>query len=88
MSKYLRPSLYNGRGIENQLLNLMYNSHDLCCGCPNPRKHLISLLNREKCLPSEEISTKENTSTEENPDGFDEGDLEKIFALPEEDAAG
>ncbi len=49
MSDYLKPTLYNGKGLENQLRNCMYNIHDLSCGCDRPRQHLISLLTNKPC---------------------------------------
>lgn len=87
MSDYLKPTLYNGRGLENQLKNICYNAHDLCCGCPNPTSHLRHLFGVQ-CL-STETSTKENSensTNKENPEeGFDAGDLEALFATDEDD---
>lgn len=84
MSKFLKPSLYNGKGLENQLRNCMYNLHDLSCGCNTPRKHLTSILNPEKCHSTKEDGIHGDTNAF---DGVDEGDLDALFALTD-DAAG
>lgn len=86
MSKFLTEPLYNGRGKENQLRNLMYNAHDLACGCNQPRKHLLHLINPEKWLPT--ADGNEKTTGDQDGDHFDEGDLEKIFSEPEDVATG
>lgn len=58
MSDYLKTPLYHGRGLENQLRNTLYNTHELACGCKTPATHMIHLLNAENneekqlCLPS------------------------------------
>lgn len=64
--------------MENQLRNCMFSCHDLCCGCPTPKQHLQALL---ICHPSEETSTTTAaTAADPTPeDGFDTGDLEKLF---------
>lgn len=81
MSKFQKPTLYNGRGLDNQWMNLIYNSHDLMCGCNNVKEHLLDILNNQKCHHStEEISTKETTGiTNENADILEEGDLTRLF---------
>lgn len=73
------PPLYNGRGLENQLLNTICGTHDLCCGCPTPLKHIQDIL---KCHLTEETTTTA-TKEEDAPtpeDGFEPGDLETLFA--------
>lgn len=82
MSDYLKPSLYNGRGKENQLINLMFHGHDMICGCNDTNNHLLHLLRREKCHRSEgTTTTAETTGTPKDDEiGIDEGDLEKLFA--------
>lgn len=82
MSDYLQPRLYNGRGLENQLLNSMYNSHDLCCGCNNTAKHLIHLL-QGSCRHFADAST---TTEEKHGDApiIDTEDLETVFAATDE----
>ncbi len=49
MSDYLTTPLYNGRGMENQLKNTIFNAHDLCCGCSTPNLHLHYLLKLPSC---------------------------------------
>ncbi len=62
MSKFLTPTLYNGRGLENQLRNTIYNAHDLMCGCPKPAEHIKHLLTEEKCQFTEDAGTITNTN--------------------------
>lgn len=83
MSK-LTPAIYSPKGLENQWINVIWNTHDLMCGCNNAIKHLADILKRQgslPCLPS--TSTEEKgVSTEDHAgeDGFDEGDLEHLFS--------
>lgn len=82
MSKYLKPSYYQGRGAENSWLNIVYQSHDQICSCNTVIEHLNHLVNQQKCHRStEKDTTKETTGigeTEEMP--FDAEDLEKLFS--------
>ncbi len=77
MSDYLKPSLYNGKGIENQLRNCIYSAHDLCCGCSTPKSHLLHILDPPEWRPSTTGKEKDTTATD--GDHFDEGDLARIF---------
>lgn len=79
MSRFLQHPLYTGKGLEGQWLNLIYSSHDLCCGCSTPINHLQHLL---KCRGL--IGTKEEDGQEEETpeEGFGSGDLEKLFEEP------
>lgn len=81
MSKYQKPCLYNGRGLDNQWLNIIYNAHDLMCGCNTVQDHLLDVLNIKKCLHStEENTTAETTGTGDNDEmPFDAKDLEMLF---------
>lgn len=85
MSTFLKPSLYSSRGQENQLLNIIYQAHDLTCGCKTPKDHLIHLLQRE-CLPSEP-TTGTASDHGDVEDLLENGVLETIFAedLTEDD---
>lgn len=87
MSEYLTAPLYNGRGMENQLKNIIFNAHDLCCGCPKPNLHLHHLLQLPTCHSTEKDTTGgEKTGKENGPDdAIDEGDLEAIFAQNDEE---
>lgn len=90
MSDFLKPCLYNKRGLENQLQNLCFNAHDLCCGCQNPSEHLRYLFNKEKCLPTVATTGTETAGTtgKDVLDDLEEGVLEQMFAedLTEEDS--
>lgn len=81
MSSYQKPPLYNGRGLDNQWMNIIFNSHDLMCGCNKVKEHLLDILNNQKCHHfTEETTTKETTGIgETNVDILEEGDLTKLF---------
>lgn len=85
MSKFLTPILYNGRGLENQLRNCIYQLHDLACGCNKVQQHIIHLFTPQKC----QDSTLENASTTHAGDGEEEileaGTLEQLFALTDDE---
>ena len=88
MSDYIKPTLYTGRGLENQLKNCIFNVHDLCCGCPKPLKHLQHLFN-EECRHSATTTEnggpdKEDTAGEDFH--LDAGDLEQLFDVEEKHA--
>lgn len=82
MSTYLKPPLYSKRGLEQQLKNLMFQGHELICGCNTPNDHLQYLLNQEKCHLSDPTATTAETGGEKETDdlGIDAGDLETLFA--------
>lgn len=83
MSSFLTPTLYSKNGLENQMMNSIWNIHDLCCGCNNCFKHIFDILQRKNslpCLPStstEDAGTQTDGDKEE--DGLDEGDLDRLF---------
>lgn len=86
MSKHLQPCLYTGKALEQQWINLIHGSHDLCCGCPSAFDHLKEIIKNQECLSTE----KEETTTGEIAEnigenfGIDEGDLEKLFNLTDD----
>ena len=92
MSSYLTPSLYSRNALENQWVNSIWNTHDLICGCNNCFKHLFEILQKKNnlpCLPStstEDAGTQ--TDGEDHGDGFDEGDLDKLFEEDFEEDTG
>ncbi len=78
MSKFLKPTLYNNRGLENQIRNLCYGAHDLACGCNTPGDHLLHILQ-----PCHGITTtKEDpiTALTDAVDGLEDGDLDRLFS--------
>lgn len=79
MSSYLTPPVYSSRGLENQLINNIYQSHDLICGCKTPKDHLIYLLTKQ-CHHTEDGPPTGDTA--DVIDTFEDGALEKIFASP------
>jgi len=82
MSTLLKPTVYTKRGLENQWINLVFQSHDLICGCNDPQLHFNTLLNNQKCHRSTEETTTAVTTGDgkEKETPFDEGDLEALFA--------
>ena len=80
MSKFLVPPIYSPRGLENQLKNNIYQSHELICGCNKPKEHLIHLLTSE-CHRSED-GPRTTGETADVIDTFEDGELEKIFDSP------
>ncbi len=96
----LKPTYYNSNGLQQQLKNTLFGNHDLCCGCDTPGNHLFYLLKDtihpskfstteineiKKCLGIGE--TTKTTTTEDAEEGFQDGDLEALFA-EEDDSAG
>lgn len=81
MSKYQTPSLYNGRGADNQWMNLIYTSHDLYCGCLKPIKHLEDIIKRDECRPTEKTTggTTATTNAAADDIAISPGDLEELF---------
>lgn len=80
MSKFLKPSLYSQRALENQYINAIYGIHDLWCGCLKPIQHANEIINREKCHSTKDTGTGTddlNTDTADTEIGL--GDLEKLF---------
>lgn len=82
MSKFQQEPLYNKRGLQNQWINLIYQSHDLICGCNQPIDHLQDIINQQKCLPSTAAATAtEDGGTTKDPElTIDDGDLERLFS--------
>lgn len=81
MSHYQREPLYKGRALDNQWLNTIIGTHDLCCGCPTPVKHLKDILKCRGDTDGEE-EDKDHGTTTVPEDGFDAGDLESLFEQP------
>lgn len=82
MSKFLKPSYYEGRALEQQWVNSIFTTHDLICGCLKPIEHLNCIINAQKCHPTDTTTTTgENHTLEQNSadDAIDEGDLEDLF---------
>ncbi len=90
-SKFTNSLYSSPRSAQNQLLNSIFNNHDLCCGCNEPASHLTFLLinncNPQKFSPEEkevikkwhgDITTQGGDTTEDI--GIDAGELETLFA--------
>lgn len=86
MSDYIKQCLYKGRALNTQWLNLIHQSHDLFCGCPEPLTHLHNILPKEICHSTK--TTTITTQDGENGDDFhlDEGDLKRLFDAEKEDS--
>lgn len=93
-----KECIYGSKGKEKQLTNLLYGAHDLCCSCDDPAAH-ITLLITPNSKPSS-YSSEELKKIKEclggDPagdgvdvlDGFEDGELEKLFTEDIEDPAG
>nr|UHS18394.1 MAG: hypothetical protein [Betatorquevirus sp.] len=87
MSKYLREPCYRNRQLENKWINVIFESHDLICGCNTPIDHLNHIIDEQRCPPSTAKDGEKTTGkAEEEP--FTDGDLERLFAEDGEDATG
>lgn len=90
MSKFMREPPYSPRRLEQHWINGCIHLHDLCCGCPEPLKHLKHLLNKEEIC---HLSTTDAATTTAETGGttaaeeinIDEGDLDALFAATDED---
>lgn len=87
MSSYLKPGIYNQKSLQRQWLNNACSFHDSFCGCEKPLDHLKAYIEEQQCPPTIAGTSTDTTGgipgTEE--DAFDDGDLEKLFAIEEED---
>lgn len=81
MSKFLQKPPYSDRAKENQWLGIIFQTHDLICGCDTPHGHLTHLLNSQQCRHFKDtVTTTETGGTgDEEELGIDAGDLEKLF---------
>lgn len=85
MSTKLSKVQYQGRALELQWINATISCHDLMCGCNDPIGHFHHLT-KEKCLTGEKDSTVATGGiTDKEETGFDEGDLEQLFAQSQDD---
>lgn len=89
MSKFLQPVKYNGRQQENNWINFNIHYHDSFCGCPDPLKHLKHLLDQQCRHFKDAATTTETGGIPDDGDfGIDDGDLERLFAIENEDTEG
>lgn len=93
MSRYNKPTEFGPRATEIQWLNSIVTTHGLFCGCEKPWNHLEDILKNQqvRCHLIGDNTTE--THTEEptgdvDIDGFQDGDLERLFAQDFEDDAG
>lgn len=87
MSKFLRDPCYRNRQLENKWINVIFESHDLICGCNTPIDHLNGIIEEQKC-PRSTAEDTEKTTGKEDEEPFTSEDLEKLFDQDTEDAAG
>lgn len=85
MSKFLKPCLYSGKGVEGQWINNICGSHDLFCGCCNPFDHLKDILKRQTWHPTRDIGTTTDNGDDPDFPTIDEGDLAKLFEAADEE---
>lgn len=88
MSKLWKPKNYTGRALQNQLLNCMISSHDLCCGCDKPVQHINKITSEALCRHFKDTGTTTNQdgdATAAEDFDLDAGDLERLFEIEKED---
>lgn len=89
MSKFLQPTFYNGRQQETNWINFNIHFHDSFCGCPEPLNHLRYLLNQQYRPTNDAGTSTEIGGIQEKDEiGIDDGDLERLFAIENEDNEG
>lgn len=96
MSDNYKHTWYSKRQLGKQYLNGICGMHDLWCGCDDPLKHTATLIFEEakptnfstkdqqtikKCLGEETTATE----TGDQDDGFEGGDLDRLFAIAAEE---
>lgn len=98
MTSLLKKSPYSPRQQEKNWINLVFQSHDQICGCDDPWLHLLYLLNKEGNAPKpisdvqnikwlligKPAIAEDHTEPDGEETGFYDGELEKLFELPEE----
>lgn len=85
MSSFLSPCIYSKKGLENQWVNCIWNTHEMFCGCNKPWKHLEDILKRQGaqlCLPSTtaDVGTATEPDVTEDDHGLEPGDLDRLFS--------
>lgn len=93
MSSYLTPALYSNNGLENQWVNIVWNTHDIICGCNDCFKHLFEILKRKGSLPCLPSTTEDAGTEDRNGDGaadagLEDGELDRLFAEDSPDEQG
>lgn len=87
MSDYV-PAKLTKKQLNLQNVNTYVNVHDISCRCGEPLKHIINqILQQEPTLKPWLATTVDHgdPATEKDIDGFEPGELERLFAG--EDAA-
>lgn len=87
MSKLFKKTTLSPRALQNAWMNNIFQSHDLWCECQDPLKHLEDIINKEKCrhFKDAETTTETGGDTKTEETGFDDGDLERLFAQSDDD---
>ncbi len=80
MSKFQKPALYQGKALDQQWINNIFNSHDLFCGCNHVIDHLKSILADPTWPGTGETSTAKEDTGPTDETGLSPGDLERLFA--------
>lgn len=86
MSTLLQNTAYYGKALENQWMNTIFQTHDLCCGCNDTILHLLTILNRNGKAPKPEKDIKNikclitgEGKEDSEEDVFGPGELEELF---------
>lgn len=91
MSSVWKKPTSSVRQQENAWMNSIFQNHDFWCHCDDPWLHFLIVLNKNSNAPKPEAEIRNikwlvtgkptiPTTTEENVDGLEPGDLEKLFA--------
>lgn len=82
MSKLQTPPIYNEKALQTQWLNVIFQSHELICGCNKAPEHFQDLINSQKCRHFKDAATGTETfgTTDDQDLTIDAGDLENLFS--------
>ncbi|AXQ66541.1 MAG: hypothetical protein [Anelloviridae sp.] len=88
MSDYVTPQ-YTKKQLNLQIVNCYVGIHDLHCHCKEPLRHIIQQITTQEPTIKQWLDSTTAASTnqdgEKDIDGFEPGELERLFA--EEDDA-
>lgn len=95
MSSIWKKPTFSLRQQENNWIGIVFSTHDAWCHCEDVWLHLMIILNKQgnapkpeseveniKCLltGTDTATTKEDHTEEDVVTGFNDGELEKLFA--------
>lgn len=90
MSDYV-PTKFSPKQLNLQHVNTYVNVHDLTCDCQQPLKHIIKQIVQQEPSLKPWLATIADTGDpagEKDIDGFEPGELERLFAGEDDANAG